>query len=106
MSPLALPSPSSVPFHFEPAPYRVIARQGVIATIQTPAPRPAKRKRRPARATQADIRRAVSAAKQAGATMAVEVLPDGTIRLIPTVPVPETAPKATPEPIPARRIRL
>jgi hypothetical protein len=39
--------------------------------------------RRPARCTQADIRRAIEAAKQAGASMAVEILPDGTIRLMP-----------------------
>jgi len=40
--------------------------------------------RRAARATQADIRRAVQAARQAGAQMVVEILTDGTIRLIPT----------------------
>jgi len=39
--------------------------------------------RRPARCTQADIRRAIRAAEQAGAKMAVEISPDGTIRLIP-----------------------
>jgi hypothetical protein len=39
--------------------------------------------RRPARATQADIRRAVQAARQAGAQMVVEITPDGTIRLTP-----------------------
>lgn len=40
--------------------------------------------RRPARATRAEIRRAVEAAKDAGVEMAVEITPDGTIRLIPT----------------------
>lgn len=40
--------------------------------------------RRPARATQADIRRAVAAARQAGGQMVVEITPDGTIRLVPT----------------------
>jgi hypothetical protein len=39
--------------------------------------------RRPARYTQADIRRAIEASKKAGAQMAVELLPDGTIRLVP-----------------------
>lgn len=37
--------------------------------------------RRPARCTQADIRRALLAAKAAGVEVAVEILPDGTIRL-------------------------
>ena len=40
--------------------------------------------RRPARCTQADIGRAIRAAAKAGAQMAVEILPDGTIRLTPT----------------------
>jgi hypothetical protein len=39
--------------------------------------------RRPARATQADIRRAVEAARQAGANMVIEITTDGTIRLVP-----------------------
>lgn len=42
--------------------------------------------RRPARATQADIRRAIEAAKAAGVAMAVEIRPDGSIRLIPVTP--------------------
>lgn len=42
--------------------------------------------RRPARATEADIRRAIHAAEKAGARMAVEILPDGTIRLTPIRP--------------------
>lgn len=44
--------------------------------------------RTPARITQADVARAIRAARQAGAD-AVEVRPDGTIvvRLVPTVPV-------------------
>jgi hypothetical protein len=37
--------------------------------------------RTPARITQADVARAIRAAKQAGAT-AVEVAPDGTIRIL------------------------
>lgn len=43
--------------------------------------------RRPARVTQADIRRAIAAAKQAGANMAVDILPDGTIRLVPVAEI-------------------
>lgn len=39
--------------------------------------------RRPARCTQADIARAINAAKQTGVSMAVEITPDGTIRLTP-----------------------
>lgn len=39
--------------------------------------------RRPARCSQADIARAINAAKQAGVSMAVEITPDGTIRLTP-----------------------
>ncbi len=41
--------------------------------------------RRPARCTQADIRRAIEASEKAGANMAVEILPDGTIRLVPVI---------------------
>jgi hypothetical protein len=51
--------------------------------------------RRPARFTQADITRAIKAVEQAGAHMAVEVAPDGTIRIVPA-PVsltPAPAPK-------------
>jgi hypothetical protein len=39
--------------------------------------------RRPARFTQADFFRAVRAVQRAGGGMAVEVLPDGTIRAVP-----------------------
>lgn len=39
--------------------------------------------RSPARATQADIARAIRAVEQTKASMRVEVLPDGTIRLTP-----------------------
>jgi hypothetical protein len=39
--------------------------------------------RRPARAPQADIRRAIEAARQAGGNMVIEITPDGTIRLTP-----------------------
>lgn len=42
--------------------------------------------RRPARATQADMRRAIEALKQSGARMALDVLPDGTIRFTPIPP--------------------
>jgi hypothetical protein len=37
--------------------------------------------RRPARYTQADIRRAMQAAQALGVSVAIEILPDGTIRL-------------------------
>lgn len=39
--------------------------------------------RTPASVTQADIARALRAVAQTGATVAVELLPDGTIRLVP-----------------------
>ena len=45
--------------------------------------------RKPARCTQADIRRAIRAVKQEGAAMTVEILPDGTIRIVPAVGKPE-----------------
>lgn len=44
--------------------------------------------RAPARVTQADIARALRAVAATGVPMAVEILPDGTIRL---VPAPEPA---------------
>ena len=46
--------------------------------------------RRPARVTQADIARALRAAEQVGAHVAVEISPDGTIRLVPSgaAPIP------------------
>lgn len=50
--------------------------------------------RRPARFTQADIRRAIAAVEKSGAQLAVEILPDGTIRLVP-VPPPHAIPKKT-----------
>jgi hypothetical protein len=50
--------------------------------------------RTPARVTQADVARAIRAAKQTGAG-AVEVLPDGTIRI---QLAPPAAPLAAPEP--------
>lgn len=39
--------------------------------------------RRPARCTEADLKRAIKAAQAVGKDWAVEVLPDGTIRLMP-----------------------
>lgn len=39
--------------------------------------------RRPARFTQADVARAIKAVEQTGARMAVEIGPDGTIRIVP-----------------------
>lgn len=49
--------------------------------------------RRPARFTEADVRRAAKVAKQLG--LSVEIAPDGTIRIAPaTVTSPENAPLA------------
>lgn len=61
--------------------------------------------RRPARFTQADFFRAVRAVQRAGGGMAVEALPDGTIR---AVPAPERAAEPPKDPAfdPDRRIRL
>lgn len=56
--------------------------------------------RSPARATQADIARAIRAAAQVGSKMSIEVLPDGTIRL---TPYSEIQPEP---PAPARKIVL
>jgi hypothetical protein len=39
--------------------------------------------RTPAKVTQADIARAIRAIAQTGARLAVEIAPDGTIRLVP-----------------------
>ena len=47
--------------------------------------------RRPARFTQADLNRAIKAAKQNG--MGVEVLADGTIRIVPAPPVNYSLPE-------------
>jgi hypothetical protein len=41
--------------------------------------------RRPARATLADLNRAVKAAESASSPMAVEIAPDGTIRIVPAL---------------------
>ena len=42
--------------------------------------------RTPARVTQADIARALRAAQQVGSPMAVKLLPDGTIEIVPVAP--------------------
>jgi hypothetical protein len=58
--------------------------------------------RRPARFTQADISRAIRAIQASGAPMAVEIVPDGTIRIIPA-----NAASAPPEAVPCpREIKL
>ncbi len=49
--------------------------------------------RRPCRFTEAEIARALRAAKQAGVNVAVEIALDGTIRLVPTEIEPAVAPK-------------
>lgn len=55
--------------------------------------------RRIAKTTQADIARALRAVQQLGLTMAVEVSPDGTIRIIPaeTVRVSLNEPTGKPQ---------
>jgi len=58
--------------------------------------------RRPALVTQADIARALRAVKSAAVSMAVEVTPDGTIRI---VPVDKSGDGKVPS-IPRRRIVL
>lgn len=55
------------------------------------------RSRRPARVSQADIARALRAVEQVGVSMAVEIAPDGTIRLVPIAPE-EKRQKASVEP--------
>lgn len=45
--------------------------------------------RRPARCTQADIKRALSVAQKFGPDVAVDILPDGTIRLCKSRPAGE-----------------
>lgn len=47
--------------------------------------------RRPARFTQADLSRAIRAIAQAGSNMMVEVMPDGTMRILPA-PSPSQSP--------------
>ena len=74
--------------------------------LQTDFGQPNKRGRRPARATQADIRRAIAAAATAatdGSSFVVEVLPTGTIRIFPTR---AETPKLTGNPPPAPRQRI
>ena len=64
--------------------------------------------RTPARVTQADIARALRAIKQTDVPMAVEILPDGTIRLVPyQMPVLEMTSTGRIVPLePKRRIVL
>jgi hypothetical protein len=49
--------------------------------------------RRAARFTQVDIRRAIEAAKAAGKDWAVEIAPDGTIRIVQSSPKPQQTPE-------------
>jgi hypothetical protein len=46
---------------------------------------------RPARVTQADISRALRAARKAGPDMAVEILANSTIRIVAMVPNPQAS---------------
>lgn len=48
---------------------------------------------RPAKNTQAEIARALRAVKQVGMPMAVELAPDGTIRLVPAEKIEVRMPK-------------
>lgn len=50
--------------------------------------------RTPARFTQADIARALRAVKDAGGEMAVEVMKDGTIRIVPHAAEDRAKPRA------------
>jgi hypothetical protein len=59
--------------------------------------------RRAARFTMADISHALKAVEVSGMAMAVEILVDGTIRIVPTMPVPIQ--RADPA-LPRRRIIL
>lgn len=54
--------------------------------------------RAPARFTQAEVHRAIKAVEQSGARMAVEIAPDGTIRII---PADHSAPRLDTAPAPA-----
>ena len=75
---------------------------------EPPQPNPARRyaaddggggmSRRAARFTEADAFRAIRAIKRSGDSMAVEITPDGTIRIVPAIaPVPLVAkPKLAP----------
>lgn len=60
--------------------------------------------RRPARCTEADIHRAVKAIQRANACMAVEISPDGTIRIVPAKVI--TIEDANPKLVERRRIDL
>jgi hypothetical protein len=53
--------------------------------------------RRAARFTQADVARAIRAVEQTGARMAVEIGPDGTIRIVPVSDAPRIPPVAPPQ---------
>lgn len=58
--------------------------------------------RRPARCTQADIKRAIKAARDVGATVAVKIDQEGAIWLYPSAEPAEPEPQFDPN----RRIRL
>lgn len=55
--------------------------------------------RRPARTTQADIARALRAAEKIGLKVSVEIIPDGTIRIIPQNNLEMLKSKDEPRPI-------
>jgi hypothetical protein len=62
--------------------------------------------RSPARATQADIARAIRAVEQTGAQMEIRVERDGTIRIIPFVAAPTPVNDAQAQPSPKRDFDL
>jgi len=71
------------------------------ASTDTPPTLPRRGNRRASKFTQADVQRALAAVAKSGANIVVEIVPDGTIRL---VPVSATMPaEATPD---ERRIVL
>jgi hypothetical protein len=57
---------------------------------------------RAARCSQADIARALRAAQQVGGGLAVEIAPDGTIRILPSAAAPDAA-KGAGKPVAPKR---
>lgn len=53
---------------------------------------------------QADVARALRAIKQAGAAMALEITPDGTIRLTPAEPSPQSTGRPVGRPVAIREV--
>jgi hypothetical protein len=68
-----------------------------------PQPQSAPVSRRPARFTQSDVSRAIKAVEAAGASMVIEIMTDGTIRI---APANMSSPSGRPDPHPSREIKL